>query len=181
MCFGCLGAKRVECNDMPWSWPTNNVHIAHFEALTMGHAVIMGRRTWESLPEKMRAAGGLPGRANIIVSTTTRDPKTQTHREVRQRSLQLAIDSCERIYERVFVIGGARLFAEALPLATTLELTLIGREYEGDVKFPHWRAFWDGSDVGTSTRICDVGQTYECVSRTPGTHPDLTFVTWRRV
>ncbi len=78
-----------------------------------------------------------------------------------------------------FVIGGSRLFSEALPLATHLDLTLIGREYEGDVKFPT-DGFRHPVCDGQSTFFFYGAARFDCVERRPGTHPDLTFTKWER-
>lgn len=188
VCNTCDESGRVPCNDMPWSYPE---HDARVEALTMGHAVIMGRRDWESLSLAKRRKGGLPGRRNIVVSRSMLDDFISD--DVRNvpfslvGTLNAALFVAERDGLMPFVIGGALLFAEALPLATTLELTLIGREYEGDVLFPGWHMGADIQLRGDRLRL-PLGEgptktpilSFECVSRTPGTHPDLTFTTWKR-
>lgn len=172
-CPYCGGFGTVACNDMPWHYAED---LARFKALTMGHAVIMGRRTWESLPPKHRP---LAGRANVVLSHDWCNPP-EAPGVYRALSLAGAL-AMVRDYEeddnaKAFVLGGAQLFAEALPLATTLELTLIARAYEGDVVFPHGAWF---ADPAVRVVNVDAGQ-FECVSRTPGEHPDLTFTTWRK-
>lgn len=115
---------------LPWHLPED---LKHFKRLTLGHPVIMGRRTWESLP------GALPGRDNIVV--TTRSGYEAPGAAV-ANSLEGALALC--VGEPVaFVIGGHRLFAESLPLAAGLVLTEIHRDYEGDVTFPEYdRSRW---------------------------------------
>ena len=112
-------------NRMPWHLPED---LAHFKALTTGHAVIMGRKTWESLPAKFRP---LPGRSNIVV---TRNPDYAAPgasvAHTLAAALALAGDRC------AFVIGGAELYALALPLAARLELTEIEATFAGDAFFP---------------------------------------------
>ena len=107
--------------------------LEHFKRLTLGHPVIMGRRTWESLK------GPLPGRENIVV---TRTPGYEAPGAAVAGSLEGALALC--LGEPVaFVIGGTRLFRDALPLATGMVLTEIQRDYEGDTRFPTWdRAQW---------------------------------------
>ena len=119
-------------NRLPWHLPAD---LKHFKALTLGHTVIMGRKTWESLPAKFRP---LPGRRNIVV---TRDGTYRAEGAVVALSLPAAVAAAEN--GEAFVIGGAELYAAALPLADRLQLTEIGAEFEGDIHFPpidpcHW-------------------------------------------
>lgn len=123
---GIIGAN----GRLPWRLPGE---LQHFKKLTMGHPIIMGRRTWESLGR------ALPGRENIVVTTT---PDYRAEGAAVARSLDAAIALClgEAV---VFVIGGTRLFAEALPIARGLVLTEIQRDYEGDTVFPPYdRSQW---------------------------------------
>ena len=112
-------------NRLPWHLPAD---LKHFKELTSGHAVIMGRKTWESLPEKFRP---LPGRQNIVV---TRNSAYQAEGASLANSLTAAIAAAQG--RQAFVIGGAELYAAALPLAERLELTEIDQEYAGDAYFP---------------------------------------------
>jgi dihydrofolate reductase len=115
---------------LPWHIPEE---LRHFKRLTLGHPLIMGRRTWESLK------GPLPGRENIVV---TRTPGYEAPGAAVASSLPAALAMC--IGEPVaFVIGGTRLFEEALPLAAGMVLTEIQRDYKGDTWFPAWdRSQW---------------------------------------
>jgi dihydrofolate reductase len=115
---------------LPWHLPED---LKHFKRLTLGHPIIMGRRTWESL------GGLLPGREHIVVSRTT---GYEAPGAAVASSLEAALALCagEPV---VFVIGGRELFVEALPLATGLVLTEIHRDYEGDTAFPPYdRSRW---------------------------------------
>jgi dihydrofolate reductase len=103
--------------------------MQRFRELTTGHPVLMGRRTWESLPDRFRP---LPGRRNVVV---TRNPEWRGAGAERAGSLREALDLVEGD-ERVFVIGGAELYASALPLADELVLTEIDADVEGDTFFP---------------------------------------------
>lgn len=116
---GVIGAG----NGLPWRIPAD---LRRFRALTMDHAIIMGRRTWQSLPH------ALPGRQNIVV---TRDPGLRAKGALLATSLDEALASVERPGP-AFVIGGAQIYALALPQATRLYLTEIGAAYEGDTRFP---------------------------------------------
>lgn len=123
---GVIGAG----GKMPWHLPED---LKYFKQLTLGHPVIMGRRTWESLGKP------LPGRDNIVIS---RRPGFEAPGATVAASLEAAIARCAG--EPVaFVIGGAEIYAAALPLADGLALTEIDRDYEGDTRFPEWdRGAW---------------------------------------
>ncbi|HUQ77215.1 MAG TPA: dihydrofolate reductase [Burkholderiales bacterium] len=110
---------------LPWHLPED---LQHFKRLTLGHPIIMGRRTWESLPR------ALPGRDNIVVSAS---PGYDAPGAAVANSLEGAIALCAG--ESVaFVIGGSRLFADSLPIAAGLVMTEIERDYEGDTWFPQY-------------------------------------------
>jgi dihydrofolate reductase len=124
-------------NKLPWHLPED---LKHFKALTMGHPMIMGRKTWESLP------GRLPGRQHIVV---TRDPAYRAEGATVVNSLQAAVTAAGPVDE-VFVIGGAELYAQAFEFADRLQLTEIAAEFEGDAWFPDWnRAKWRETARGT--------------------------------
>lgn len=110
---------------LPWQLPAD---LRRFKALTLGHSVIMGRKTWESLPASFRP---LPGRRNIVV---TRDPSYRAAGATVVHSLAAAITAAEG--GEAFIIGGAQLYAAALPLADHLQLTEIDAIFEGDSQFP---------------------------------------------
>jgi len=110
-------------NALPWSLKAD---MERFKKNTFGWPCIMGRKTWESLPKRP-----LPGRPNIVIS---RSLSTATWAKV-FHSLQEAVQHCAE-YEKVFICGGASVYAEALPLANRIELTVIHKQYEGDAFFP---------------------------------------------
>jgi dihydrofolate reductase len=116
---GVIGAR----GKLPWHLPED---LKHFKALTLGHPVIMGRRTWESLGRS------LPGRENIVVTRTAGYVAAGASVAA---SLDAALALCAG-EPLVFVIGGAELYAAALPLAAGLVLTEIQRDFEGDTRFP---------------------------------------------
>jgi dihydrofolate reductase len=113
-------------NRLLWSLPED---LQRFRRTTQGHPVIMGRRTWQSLPERFRP---LPGRRNIVVTRDTgwRAAGAETAASLEAALARVADD------KRAFVIGGVELFAAALPHAELLLLTEIERDFEGDTKFP---------------------------------------------
>lgn len=112
-------------NRLPWHLPAD---LAHFKALTLDKPIIMGRRTWESLP------GLLPRRRHIVVS---RDPAYQAPGALVATSPEAAVLACGEVPE-VMVVGGAALYAALLPRAGCMELTLVEAEVEGDARFPEW-------------------------------------------
>jgi dihydrofolate reductase len=97
----------------------------------MGHPVVMGRRTWESLPDRFRP---LPGRRNVVV---TRNPDWSADGAARAGSLDEALGLLQH-ESLVFVIGGAEVYASALPLADELLLTEVDAAFEGDTFFPRF-------------------------------------------
>lgn len=111
---------------IPW-------HIADdmrlFKAITTGGTVIMGKTTWLSLPEQFRP---LPGRANIIVSTTLAD---QTGAKV-CRSVDDAVREAKKNSNEIYCMGGGKLYASMLPMADMIYLSLVKRDYDGDTYFP---------------------------------------------
>jgi dihydrofolate reductase len=122
---------------LPWHLPED---LRHFKRQTLGWPVIMGRRTWDSLPPAFRP---LPGRRNLVV---TRQADWHAEGAEPAPSLASALDRL-RGSERAFVIGGAHLYAEALPHTDELLLTEIDADVEGDAFFPPWdrRAFVERS------------------------------------
>lgn len=146
-----LTKQRVigRAGTIPWHYPED---MKHFRRVTKDHAVIMGRTTFDSIGKP------LPGRRNIVLS---RNPALQIEGcevvPTLERALALA-------YERDAeprVIGGAEIYAAALPLATHLYLTYLDADYEGDTYFPAFAA----EQWVEEERTCDEG---------------LTFVTLRR-
>ncbi|MGH9579169.1 MAG: dihydrofolate reductase [Terriglobales bacterium] len=123
---GVIGAREK----LPWHLPED---LKHFKQLTLDHPVIMGRRTWQSLGKP------LPGRENIVISRKAGFAAPGASVAV---SVPAAIALCAG--EPVaFVIGGAQIYAAALPLADGLVLTEIDQDYEGDARFPDWdRKTW---------------------------------------
>jgi dihydrofolate reductase len=110
-------------NAMPWRLPED---LKRFRRLTMGHAVIMGRKTFESIGRP------LPGRDNIVI---TRSRDWDPSGCVTVHSLEDALRAVDSSHD-AFVIGGAQIYALALPLARRLYLTEIERDFEGDAFFP---------------------------------------------
>ena len=141
-----------------WRLPED---MRHFRSSTMGLPVIMGRNTWDSIPERFRP---LPGRRNVVLtrqSGWTAEGAETAHGF--EQALALVADS-----PRVCVIGGAEVYARALPRADELLLTEIDRDFDGDTTFPDWPR-----------------QQFDEVSRekhhaAPPNDFDFAFVTYRR-
>ena len=110
-------------NTLPWRCPED---LKHFKALTMGHHMIMGRKTFDSIGKP------LPGRTTVVV---TRNTDLQIDGCVVVHSLQEAIAACAGDAE-VFIVGGAELYRQALPLVDTMYITEIQQDVAGDAHFP---------------------------------------------
>lgn len=108
---------------MPWRLPED---LKRFRKLTMGHHIVMGRKTWESISRL------LPGRHHVIIS---RRPGYSVPGAQVVASLEAAIAACKNDSE-IFIIGGSEIYALALPIADRVYATEVAREYEGDVFFP---------------------------------------------
>lgn len=133
-------------NALPWHLPED---MAHFKACTKGCAVIMGRKTWDSLPSAFRP---LPARTNIVVTR-----QTNWHQEgaYAAATLQAAIDIAVQashhiptthqaapVQKAIWIIGGAQIYAAALPLADWVEVTEIGQNFVGDAFAPTLGPEW---------------------------------------
>ncbi len=114
-------------NQLLWHLPED---MRYFRETTRGKPVIMGRRTWESLPDAFRP---LPGRHNVVVS---RNATFQAPGATLVGSLNEAIQLTEDTADEVFIIGGAELYRQALPAVQRLYLTEIASDFDGDVFFP---------------------------------------------
>ena len=117
---------------LPWHLPED---LAHFKRTTLGCPVIMGRKTWDTLPPKFRP---LPGRLNIVV---TRQPHWQAEGAVRAGSLAEALAACADNAD-AWVIGGAEIYAQALPLARSAVVTEIDADFDGDAFAPEFGPAW---------------------------------------
>jgi dihydrofolate reductase len=119
-------------NTLPWHLPED---LAHFKRTTLGCPVIMGRKTWDSLPPRFRP---LPGRANIVV---TRDTGWRAEGALVAHSIEAARELCPAGGD-AWVIGGAQIYAQALRLASTVVVTDIARDFEGDAFAPTLGPEW---------------------------------------
>ena len=120
-------------NALPWHAPED---LKYFKKVTLGAPIIMGRKTYDSIGRP------LPGRLNIVLSRNARPenlpPEVQWVATLPEAlsAGALSIKTGTSKAEDVFIIGGAQLFAEALPLVKRLYITWIGAPYEGDIRFP---------------------------------------------
>lgn len=110
-------------NTLPWHLPAD---LKHFKALTMGHHIVMGHKTYESIGKP------LPGRTSVVVS---RNRKLKIEGCIVVHTLEQALAVCAGDDE-IFVVGGAELYAQALPIANKLYITEIQKNVQGDAHFP---------------------------------------------
>ena len=142
-------------NTMPWRIPED---LKHFKALTMGHHMIMGRKTFDSIGKP------LPGRTTVVV---TRDRSLKIDGCTMAHSMDEALAACAGD-DKIFVVGGAELYEQALPLVGTLYITEIRQDVEGDAHFPEFdRDAWQ--EVSREIRHQETQQPLE-----------YHFVTYRR-
>ena len=125
---GVIGNK----GSMPWHLPED---LAHLKKTTMGCPVIMGRKTWDSLPPKFRP---LPGRLNVVV---TRQSNWHADGALRAGSLPDALTVCKTCAD-VWVLGGAEIYVQALPFANTAVVTEIDADFDGDAYAPQFGPAW---------------------------------------
>jgi dihydrofolate reductase len=133
--------------DLPWHLPTD---LKHFRELTDGGAVVMGRKTYESLPDAYRP---LPNRRNIVLST---DPSFHAEGAEVMPSLEVAVQACG---EQCFVIGGGATYEHALAHSNLVYATVVDGAVEGDTVFPQlpdaeWRCVEHGEP------LCENGYTF---------------------
>ncbi|MEU4347923.1 dihydrofolate reductase [Streptomyces sp. NPDC023838] len=151
---GVIGAD----NAIPWRLPED---MAHFKATTLGHPVVMGRKTWDSLPARFRP---LSGRRNIVV---TRDPRWAAEGAERAGSIAEALELAAEpvgpagVAAETWVIGGGEIYRAALEYATTLSVTEVDTAVDGDAYAPtpgpEWKVTedkgWQSSASGLRYRI----------------------------
>ena len=151
---GAIGYK----GDMPWgrNLPAD---LRHFKETTMGHPIVMGRKTFESLPN-----GALPGRQNIIVTRNkdyTQEDATVVH------SLEEALEVAQG--DQLFLIGGGELYRQGIDLADVLHITLVHHEWQkADTFFP---------DVDIDTWACTSIEEHDADERNLYSY---SFTTWHR-
>jgi dihydrofolate reductase len=142
---------------LPWHLPED---LAHFKELTLGSPVVMGRKSWDALPERFRP---LPGRRNIVV---TRNPGWSADGAEVVHSLdgalELAATSGAQDGSTTWVIGGAQIFTAAMHLADRLEITEIEAHFDGDTTAPVIDENWQLVDVdpGTGWHTSSTGVRY---------------------
>jgi dihydrofolate reductase len=128
--------------------------LKRFKALTTGHTVVMGRKTWDSLPRKP-----LPGRINVVV---TRQTDWQADGAVAATSLEQALVNASGT---VMVIGGAEIYEHTLPLAARIELTEIHNDFDGDARFVFDRSVWRESTREDHVTADGLGYSYVTLTR----------------
>lgn len=143
--------------DLPWHYPED---LRRFKETTMGHPVIVGRRTFESIADRL--GGPLPGRTNVVLSRreSLDLPAGAVHARDPREAVDLALEALADDLETVYVIGGAAVYGTFLPAADELRLTRVPESPDGDATFPAFGEGWEAAERET------VG--------------DLEFVTYRR-
>ena len=143
-------------NQMPWHLPED---LAHFKRTTLGCPVLMGRKTWESIPAKFRP---LPGRANLVI---TRQPDWQAEGAHVVHSLEegltLALAHCPEGKD-LWVMGGAEIYAQAAPIAEEAVVTEIEADYEGDAFAPQLGAGWQ--EISRASHVSSTGLKFSFVT-----------------
>ncbi len=147
---GAIGKDGV----MPWHLPED---LAHFKRVTLGCPVIMGRKTWESIPARFRP---LPGRTNVVV---TRQQDWQAAGACVAHSLPEAQALCGDVPD-AWIIGGGEIYALALPLASTAVVTEIEATYEGDAYAPQFGPSW--REVSREQHVSSTGLKFSFVTYT---------------
>ncbi|MFP4218796.1 MAG: dihydrofolate reductase [Salinarchaeum sp.] len=137
---GVIGAD----GEMPWHYPED---LKHFKETTMGHPVIVGRRTFETIEHQLD--GPLPGRTNIVLSRQHPDLPTNA---IHAGSLSEAFAIAAEHDDMAFVIGGAAVYEATLPLADAVIVTEIHKTYAGDTYFPEWPLGEEWTEVARDTR-----------------------------
>lgn len=150
---GVIGAD----GDIPWRIPAD---FAHFKALTLGHVLVMGRATYDSIGRP------LPGRTTVVL---TRDPQWQADGVLVARDLEEALRTAAEVDPEVFVVGGARVYADALPHADAQVLTEVHLSPAGDTHYPAFDRSGEGE--------------WREVAREPHLDADVPYeiVRWERV
>ena len=138
--------------DLPWHLPED---LAHFKKTTMGQPVVMGRLTWESIPEKFRP---LPGRSNVVVSRQNNYPAKGAS-VVNSLEAAMALFTADQV---VWLIGGAQLYAQGLPLASQVVVTEIDADFAGDAYAPVLNYDWQ--EVQRSSHLSAQGLNYSLVT-----------------
>lgn len=138
---------------IPWRIPED---LAHFRALTMGATVVMGRRTWESLPPRFRP---LDGRRNVVLTRQSDWSATGAERAA-------SFDDAVRHDGAIWVIGGAQVYQVALPFAERIVMTEVDGSFDGDTYAPELDSAWEvtAHDPEAGWRTSTVGLRYRMVT-----------------
>jgi dihydrofolate reductase len=140
---------------MPWHLPED---LAHFKRVTLGQPVIMGRKTWDSLPARFRP---LPGRVNIVI---TRQTDWQAEGALRAASIEDAMRLCGDVPD-AWIMGGAEIYRQAVPLASTAVVTEIDADFEGDAFAPTLSPAWQ--ETARETHVAASGLAFSFVTYHP--------------
>ena len=149
-------------NTLPWHLPED---LAHFKRTTLGCPVIMGRKTWDSLPPRFRP---LPGRTNVVIS---RQAQWEQQGALTAPTLQAALLACGQASD-VWVIGGAQIYALALPMAHSAVITELDLEVAGDAFAPSFMAPWQ--ETQREEHVAANGTAYRFITMVNALAADIT-------
>lgn len=140
-------------NDLIWHIPKD---LKRFKALTLGHPIVMGSKTFASLGNKP-----LPRRTNIVVS---RNPDISVDPALLCSNLEDAVKLAKKEDSVVYIVGGGEIYRQALAFADAMELTILDKDFEGDTYFPQWdNQKWEEVSSEEVTDDPDVDYTYRFV------------------
>jgi len=146
---GVIGAD----GEMPWHYPAD---LAHFKETTMGHPVVMGRRTYESIERQL--GGPLPGRTNVVLSRqeSLSLPEGAIHARDTDEALEAAEEALDDDREWVYVVGGATVYEAFIETAEELVVTEVPESPDGDTRFPEFGEEWREVDRETAGELAFV-------------------------
>lgn len=148
-------------NQLPWHLPED---MAFFKQKTAGSTVVMGRKTWDSLPARFRP---LPGRHNVVVTRQAGwQPEPASDQVSVASTIEGALDAARALGKPVWVMGGAQIYAQALPLADEVWVTEIAQDFAGDAYAPVLGPEWQEASREAHTSSNGLPFSFVCYRRT---------------
>ncbi|MEJ5029238.1 dihydrofolate reductase [Comamonas sp. MYb69] len=149
-------------NQLPWHLPED---MAFFKQKTAGGTVVMGRKTWDSLPPRFRP---LPGRDNVVVTRQSGwQPSPVSERVHVAADLEQALSTAQALGQPVWVIGGAQIYAQSLALADEVWVTEIDQDFDGDAHAPVLGDQWQEASRERHTSSNGLPFAFVCYQRQP--------------
>lgn len=147
-------------NQLPWHLPED---MAFFKQKTAGSTVVMGRKTWDSLPARFRP---LPGRHNVVVTRQAGwQPEPASEQVSVASTIEAALDAARALGKPVWVMGGAQIYAQALPLADEVWVTEIAQDFAGDAYAPSLGPEWQEASRQAHTSSNGLPFSFVCYRR----------------